>query len=93
MIETIVLDGRRMQTKPELHRYLKEALHLPGYYGNNLDALMDCLTENSSQRRIEIEFAEAIVESLGKYGENVLRVFRDAAEVNKALEVCIKNRN
>lgn len=93
MQETIVLDGRKMQTKAELHRYLKEALHLPGYYGNNLDALMDCLTTNCSPQVVEIAFAEEIEANLGKYGKSVLRVFREAAEANPALEVRIKNRN
>lgn len=93
MKERIVLDGRKMQTKAELHRYLKEALHLPSYYGNNLDALMDCLTTNYSPQVVEIAFAEEMVTNLGKYGENVLRVFQDAAKANLALEVQIKNRN
>ncbi len=31
--------------KEELHQALKSALHFPQWYGNNLDALYDCLTE------------------------------------------------
>ncbi len=29
----------------EAHKYLREALNFPEYYGENLDALHDCLTE------------------------------------------------
>lgn len=93
MIEKIILDGREMQTKAELHHYLKAALNLPSYYGNNLDALKDCLTTNFSPRLIEVVFAEEMVGSLGRYGESVLRVLRDAARENHALEVRIQKRN
>lgn len=93
MRERIILDGREMQTKAELHRYLKEKLHLPSYYGNNLDALMDCLTSYFTPRLIEIAFAAEIIENLGTYGKKTLLVFQDAAEINETLEVEIKNRS
>nr|WP_313780584.1 barstar family protein [Paenibacillus larvae] len=40
----ILLDGRKIGNLGQLHTVLKEALELPDYYGNNLDALWDCLT-------------------------------------------------
>ncbi|MGN1266775.1 MAG: barstar family protein [Dorea sp.] len=47
-----ILDADFMKTKEDVHTYLKEQLELPEYYGANLDALYDCLTE---QDDIEIE--------------------------------------
>ena len=41
----IELDCRQMADKQAVHAYLKQALSLPEYYGNNLDALFDILTE------------------------------------------------
>ena len=41
------LDARRMEERGEAHAYLRERLDLPDYYGRNLDALYDCLTEMS----------------------------------------------
>ena len=41
----IVLDGRRMTGRAQAHAELKEKLALPDYYGGNLDALHDCLTD------------------------------------------------
>ena len=41
----IELDGKLI--KKDGHDYLKKALNFPNYYGKNLDALYDCLTENN----------------------------------------------
>ena len=41
----IILNGAQLSTREEMHAYLAKMLHLPAYYGNNLDALHDCLTE------------------------------------------------
>lgn len=90
MRERIVLDGREMRTKETFHAYVKEQLNLPSYYGNNLDALKDCLTTNFSPRLVEIAFAEEMKANLGKYGEIIVRVFQDAARENDCLEVQIK---
>ncbi len=40
-----VLDALNMKTKTEAHPYLKEVFGFPEYYGGNLDALYDCLSE------------------------------------------------
>lgn len=41
----IILDGRTVDSRETLHQRLSELLHLPVWYGRNLDALHDCLTE------------------------------------------------
>ena len=41
----IILNGAQLSTREKMHAYLAKMLHLPAYYGNNLDALHDCLTE------------------------------------------------
>ncbi len=40
----IVEISERVRTIEELHAVLKRRLELPDYYGENLDALWDCLT-------------------------------------------------
>lgn len=37
----IIING---ENRDQLHKLLKDKLNLPDYYGENLDALMDCLT-------------------------------------------------
>ncbi len=71
----IVLDALKLLNRSDAHDYLKEALKLPEYYGKNLDALHDCLTE----KRGSVTFinAESLRESY-TYGARVLKVFNDS---------------
>ena len=39
----MILDALKMQTRDDAHIYLKEEFRFPDYYGENLDALYDCL--------------------------------------------------
>ena len=79
----VVLDALRLQRKEEAHKYLREALNFPEYYGGNLDALHDCLTEIDGAA---IEFVNADKVS-GGYFAKVLGVFRDSAEENPDLKI------
>lgn len=74
----IVLDGRKMRDKAATHAYLKEQLRLPEYYGNNLDALYDCLTELTEKPEIQIEHMEEMKQSLGEYAVALLETIQDA---------------
>ena len=68
-----VLDGKKMVSKEEAHKYLKETFGFPEYYGENLDALHDCLTEMTD---VEVEFlnADDMLGAVGKYGEKLFQV-------------------
>lgn len=80
----IELDGRKMDSRAQTHQYLKEALILPAYYGNNLDALYDCLTD-LHRVKIVFKYQEAMLNSLGAYGQSLLQVMKDAAQENPGL--------
>ena len=69
------LDGNLI--KKEGHDYLMEALDLPDYYGKNLDALYDCLTEMEG----EIDLINA-----DQVDEDILETFKDAAKENDFLK-------
>ena len=82
-MRTIKLDLNKMTSLPALHNYLHKALELPEYYGMNLDALHDCLTELVISAQVKDE------KYLGWYGAQLLEVLQDAAEENEALQVKI----
>lgn len=79
----VQLDARRMG-RGEIHAYIKEALSLPTWYGNNLDALYDCLTDLSETELVIEHTAQA-----DDYFQHVLRVLRAAERENTALTVRI----
>lgn len=70
-----VLDAVRMETREAAHACLRTELNLPEYYGNNLDALYDCLTEMED---VEIELLHLREAEDGSYVWRVLKVLRDA---------------
>ena len=71
-----ILDGKKMVSREETHRYLKETFGFPDYYGKNLDALHDCLAE-MGEMEVEIENAADMLAALGKYGELLIQMLED----------------
>ena len=71
-----------MDTRGHAHSHIAKRLRLPDYYGNNLDALNDCLGEIAVSTRILLRNAVCLRESLGDYGERLIAVFANAAEQN-----------
>ncbi len=51
----IILKLQELHSKAELHAKLSELLDFPDYYGKNLDALFDCLTDITSDTLLRIE--------------------------------------
>jgi ribonuclease inhibitor len=75
----VVIDGKKMIDKATLHAFLKEQCHFPDYYGNNLDALYDVLTDRTEPLEIRLEHAEELKEILCGYGEAFIETLEDAA--------------
>ncbi|MBQ1848301.1 MAG: barstar family protein [Clostridia bacterium] len=77
-MDAVMLDCRLMTAKKEAHEYIAQKLGFPDYYGKNLDALYDCLTEFCRKKLIVLRFTSALGDNLGKYGDSLLSVFTDA---------------
>ena len=62
-----------------LHQKLKQGLHLPFYYGNNLDALWDCLTDLvlSGEVKLTILHFETVERLDRDYAQELYKVFVD----------------
>lgn len=69
-----------MTSKAEAHKYIKEMLKLPSYYGENLDALWDILSTKRRLISVFLLHEESLYENLGEYGCRLAQVFRDAAK-------------
>ena len=78
----IVLDALCMDEKETAHRYLKEKMQFPDYYGGNLDALYDCLTE-AEEMEIEVQNRE----QAQNYFLRIWSVLLDAAKENEGLRL------
>jgi len=83
----VILDGRLMSDRSVIHDYLKQQLALPDYYGRNLDALYDLLTDRKDPLTVTIQHTAELANALGGYGVSLLVTFREAAEENPKLEL------
>lgn len=83
-----IVDAARLTDKESSHAYLKEVLDLPEYYGNNLDALNDCLTE-----MIDTEIVIENVENAGNYYGRIVVVMMGASHENDELMITIEEEN
>ncbi len=79
-MEIILLDGRKMTSRDKMYDYLEETMRFPDYFGHNLDALNDCLSELGEDVVIVLYNTADMQESLGRYADRVLSVMGTAAE-------------
>jgi ribonuclease inhibitor len=78
-LNKVVIQGSRLTDKNILHKILKQELQLPAHYGENLDALWDCLTADI-KLPVTIEWVDfkKSKDLLGDYAENTLEIFKEA---------------
>ena len=57
-MNNITLKLDKFSGKNEIHNYLKKKMKFPDYYGGNLDALYDCLTDISTDTAVDIRYDE-----------------------------------
>ncbi len=86
-----MLNAKRMTTREQAHAHLKERLRLPDWYGNNLDALNDCLGEIGEPTRITLRFSPMLEQNLGEYGLKLIRVLENASTENKSIRVVLRS--
>ena len=80
-----LLDLSGISNRQQFHEELAAQLQLPDWYGNNLDALYDCLTEYT--RRITVVGWEDTEKTLEDYFQSFRRVCMDAMDANPQLDV------
>ena len=81
-MRTVILNAADCASQEALHAFLARQLGFPTWYGNNLDALHDCLSEVRDETSIVIPNVAALEEQLGSYIRKLLRVLIDASSEN-----------
>ncbi|MCI8852904.1 MAG: barstar family protein [Lachnospiraceae bacterium] len=81
-MKSCILDGNLIWDKEMLHQELREALGFPAWYGGNLDALYDCLTDLQEETVICLAHEEELEERLGGYVRMLKRALTEAAAKN-----------
>lgn len=81
-MNNITLKLDKFSKREELHSYLKKKMKFPDYYGENLDALFDCLTDISTDTAVDIKY-----DADNELQRAVLAVFSDAVSQNTHLAI------
>lgn len=88
-MKEIVIDGEKIHTKKELHEALAAQFGFPEWYGNNLDALHDCLTDIREDAVIRFVDFDDLEEHLPIYGRLTVRAVRHACRENPRLSYTV----
>lgn len=75
----ITIDGLSIKKKEDFYKNIKKELNAPSYFGNNLDALYDILTEQPDILQIEFLHYNIMQTYLGSsFCQKLLKVLQDA---------------
>ena len=77
----ILCDFARFNTPDAVYDYLQKELAFPAWFGRNLDALHDCLTDIGTPTRLILTGTESPM------AQRFLPVLRDAAKQNRYLSL------
>lgn len=90
-MKELTINGCEIGSAEGLHRLLAQELDFPEYYGGNLSALYDCLTDIGEETWIELCLEKIQDEEFLQYLQQTSRVLEDAARENGYLHVKIKD--
>lgn len=86
-MKKVILNFRGQDSREEIQEYIAKQMDFPIYYGRNLDALYDCLTDIMEPMAIGCYFSERQQPELEEYMEKLKETFTDAEEDNHNLAV------
>jgi ribonuclease inhibitor len=86
-MRSVTIDGSSIKSINNFHHTIKKLLNFPDYYGENIDALWDCLSELETP--ILIIWKDHILSAacLNDDFNRIAEVFRDAEEEFKGISV------
>jgi ribonuclease inhibitor len=86
----VLLDISVFEEKISLHRYLRERMGFPFYYGANLDALFDELSSIVEPTHVTLLYTTMPLGQMAEYTPRLLKVFGDAANENYNIRLTVR---
>ena len=83
----VLMDLNRLDSMKNVHAFLERELEFPEYYGHNLDALYDCLTDIAEPVTIIIVNVPENEDALERRLEGLLSVLESASDENPNVAV------
>lgn len=77
-MKEIILDCTAIKDRASFHEAVAHGLDFPEWYGRNLDALHDCLTDISAETILRLLHWGAVEAHLGSYGRAAAKVMEQA---------------
>lgn len=75
-MQDIILDFTGCRYMLELHNIVKEKFDFPEWYGNNLDALWDCMRDYCGYNRcVYIKGIKSLPKEFKGYMDKILKIF------------------
>ena len=90
-MKLVTLSAAEIPDLPALHAVLARRLDFPAWYGANLDALYDLLTERSEPTDVVLADPRALRFQLGKDYDRFLQVLRDAKEAGASINILVNS--
>ena len=78
----VTINGADIKSMKDFHDLIAQELRFPDWYGKNLDALYDCLTDISDDTTVTLAHALEWFQTLGKDAITAVRVMQDASQLN-----------
>ena len=89
-MKKITVDLTNIETPRAMHVYLAFMMNFPAYYGRNLDALHDMLTDIGEETILTIRRPAKLPEEMEKMFPRLSLVLHDAQEENAHLKVLVE---
>ena len=86
-LKQVRLDPGKLCDKETMAAYMKQEMELPEWFGGNLDALADVLSEITQETVFEVEVSTMGDFTSGEYPGRVLKVISGAAKENPHLHL------
>ena len=87
-MKRIIVNCKKVADSADLYNLLEKKLHTPEYFGRNLDALHDILSE--MQITLEVRSFAKLRETLGDYADSLEAMLRATDEECDRMRVIIK---